>query len=468
MKNATRFQNGTICASISWNAWRTMPMALMISLGILSGCATNTTKTEGLAAEKMLNEESGARKDLMPKQMAFTAMFDLLNCWPHTKKEIRKNSGVPNQIAAELSCPVATNYDVTGLYTRLHISSDWPKLLKPDGTPDPEVNVPARERRGVLQRALFGKTSTRILTLKATVAEHGFATVVPLLSVGHVSNREVGEQFDVMATDSGLEGPFFKIGAATKLSVAVEARTSTQYSSNSVKAVLGIAKRAVEYAAPQSSLLTSLTKEKASVGATAMDDAISKLTGDQEKEEVRAEADISRWDASYSMRVSGRLPGEKPDDSLLEGQWWVSLAIPRVSIFSSVEACKLKSSKVVCTEETVQEARKRVFSNNLFLPAVLGLQVAENVRLYDYLARQTWFGDAMGQLGADGSAAEKVASRFCANIVDSVYGLGLNHEDALATLYAVIKTRLDKKQVLSVRNNCTGYVEHLGKLGLNI
>lgn len=479
MRHTTRIQNEIIHFSIGRNFLRTGQVACILTFGVLSGCANNAPKMENLAAQQLTKNEGAGSKDdqvpkndkkrnQIPKQMAFTSMFDLLNCWPGNESKTPTDSAATN--SETQSCGLATSQDVAGLYTRLQITSDWPRLRKSDGSIDDSVVPSVRTRRGVLQRALAGKTSTRILTLKANIADHGFATVVPLLSVGHVSNWQVGEQFDVLATDSSIEGPFFKIGTGTKLSVAVEARATTQYSSNMVKTVLGVAKRTVEYTAPQSSLLTSLTKERASVGATAMDEAIGKLTGDQEKEEVRADADISRWDASYHMRVYGRLPGENPDDLMMEGQWWVSLAIPRVSMFSSVEACKVADgpSKLDCAPKTVNEARKKAFGDNLFLPAVLGLSVADNVRLYDYLARQAWFGDAMGQLGGDDPVASKVANRFCANTIDSVYRLGLNHEDALATLYAVIKTRLDGKQVASIRKNCPGYVDQLKKLDLII
>lgn len=445
-------------------------LSVVAFAALIAGCSTTKIPpAQSLFDAKPVALAGSSVKSTRPDaagKVALTALIDLFNCWPQTK---------PQEISAskqdqKTNTPCGNTYNVledTELYTRLRISSEWHKKANPDGSENDGVRFRNNQKRDWLSRYLVGKDATRILSLKAAIAEHNYATTVPLLTVGHVSNRDVGEIFDVLATESSIEGPYFRVGPSTKLSVSVEARTAAQYSSNAVKTVLAISKRVAEYTAPQSSLLTTLTKDKASIGANAADDAISRLTSEQEKEELRAEADISRWSPDYYIRITARLPDEQPDAPPLTGAWWVTLSPPRVSIFSNVEACERTKDSITCSEKTTTKAQASAV-DNLFPSSVLDLPVGDNVRLYEYVARQPWYSDVMVRIAKGGKDQGPAVREFCVNTVDTAYKLGLNRLDALVTLYSLVTTRLDATVTSAVKANCADFKEQAANFGMKV
>lgn len=440
---------------------------------LIAGCSTtkippsqsySVTEQVPTAGQKVEPTKPGTAQLLPPENVALTAFIDLFNCWPQTKP----HEGSTSKQKPNTTC--GNTYDVledTELYTRLRISSEWHKKANLDGSKNDGIQFRNNQKRVWLSRYLVGKDTTRILSLKAAIAEHNYATTVPLLTFGHVSNRDVGENFDVLATESSIEGPYFRVGPSTKLSVSVEARTATQYSSNAVKTALAISKRVAEYTAPQSSLLTALTKDKASIGANAADDAIGRLTSEQEKEELRSEADISRWSPNYYIRINARLPDEQPDAPPLTGTWWVTLSTPRVSMFSNVEACERTKDSITCSKQTVKNAQANAVGS-LFPSSVLDLPVGENVRLYEYIARQPWYSDTMVRIAKGGKDQGQAVREFCVNTVDTAYKLGLNRFDSLVALYAIVTTRLDDTVTTAVKANCADFKKQAANFGMNV
>lgn len=442
----------------------------------MAGCAANPTPNITAPAQIQTpaeNSPAGAVQQtshLQPKPayppIVLTNFIELFNCWPQSK--VRKADTSQQQPSTILCGSGDGGLDAVELYTRLKISSEWPKKTNPDGSENSGVFSRNNQERDPLSRFFVGKDVTRILSVKVSIPEHNYTTVVPLLTIGHVSNREVGEQFDVLATESSIEGPFFRVGPTAKLSVSVEARTSTQYSSNAVKTVLAITKRLAEYTVPQSGVLTSLTKDKASINANATDDAISRLTSEQDKEEIRAGSDISRWSQDHYIQITARLPDEKADSPPLVGTWWVTLSTPRVSMFSNAEACdRTDKGVIICSEDTVKKAKAAAFGN-VFPASVLNLSVGDNVRLDEYVSRQPWYSDYIARIGKGGKGRGQAARGFCANVVDTAYKLGLNRWDALVTLYAIVNTRLDDDGAKAVDENCQTYKAQAADIGLRV
>jgi len=454
---------------------RAIRLTAVTFAALMAGCSTtktspNQVQIETKAASVSLKEESpppGTAQPSSSDKVALTEFIDLFNCWPQEKGQAWNASHKLQ--GSEIQCGDRDKpFDDTGLYTRLRISSEWHKKANANGTENDGVRFRNNQKRGWLSRYLVGKDVTRILSLKATVAEHNYATTVPLLTVGHVSNRDVGEQFNILATESSIEGPFFRVGPNSKLSVSLEAGTSTQYSSSAVKTVLALSKRFAEYTAPQSSLLTALTKDKASIGANAADDAIARLTSEQEKEELRAEADLSSWNPNYYIRITARLPDEQPDAPPLTGTWWITLSPPRVSIFSNVEACERTSQgDIQCSAQSIKNAQATALES-IFPTSVLALPVGDNIQLHEYIFRQPWYSDAMVRIAKGGKDQGPAIREFCLNTVDTVYKLGLNRLDALITLYAISTTRLDEAGSKALDANCASFKEQASNLGLKM
>lgn len=380
--------------------------------------------------------------------------------------------GMPVQVVRYLNLnadswkrTAATN-DYSDLYTRLILgSNDTEDVLQKDASGRRDYGP---EDRGWLARMLSAKTNTVTGVLTVHITDPNLtpdlALTIPLFSLSHASGLKLGNSWDTVYTASDSESPLFRIGTDTTINIEGSAKVSSDVRSQGTSLAIGALTTAIKTAAPAAKVLTTLSKAETNNTATAIDAAISSLLSRDIAELVKSDRQISTWEPGKFIEFYGCAPFihetgrststgfcadnvdlEQVRDTLV-GRWAVSIACPRISIFSSKDVCTplIPSS----TDPSAFGIKRGIFGSDGRLDRFAESSLAQEIRNDDvltfhltsqttvqaYVLAQQWFTSFAAKsapTGADFAA-------FCSEAPIALRNSGLSTFDARIVLRAMI------------------------------
>lgn len=336
-------------------------------------------------------------------------------------------------------------------------------VIEPVSDPKKDAALPYL-KRNVFFRATLGKRYLNSAILK--VAAGGYSSTVTLLTIDHQSSSKKGETFSRSVMGRGLNYPLFLVRGDTGSDVAsfsMEANASDDNDSAGASLALKAAQRLVEAVAPESTVVTTLTSEKAKNFSTAVDNAFDRIFASSisevhpfdlrfsEGKRVRVEIYIpcieGRWNLegatpeSLPKNCKALAEGER---QLLVGSWNIGFDAPRPSLFSNI---RIKGTgNASATDDQISTTRKAAVDDARTRPtAILGFKLVEGLQnlgtVASILRQQSWWTETLTQ--AQTALAAKPASTppeivtFCQRIRGAVVAIGLSNLDAQLVSYAV-------------------------------
>lgn len=415
-------------------------LAILICALAIAGCATDSR-----LQDKHIDNGQAAGVESAPA--AQTSSNPAKN-GPKGETDQNQNSNYINVTPfSTIRVPKGTSSSgaMAGTYTRLVITNVDGSSLSGSGA----TIVAYRYRdRGMWARFFSPKTTSVNFSVK--VADGSFVATVPLLTVDHVSNSSDGEGFQRIVTHQVETYPLFLVkadGSNAKFSSQFLLKGASQYQ-GPISGAISATQNAIKLVAPKSGILTTLTEKTVSDSATALDNVIAKLLTTSIDEEHFVDEDIGIVHASTGIRVTLQIPtaedeGNWDGHSGTVGQWTLTFAAPRPSIFSDIEVCDPKGSEAskvqasrsgINCDDTLVGAAKRAQGNADMSPAeVLGFQLVSGTQslgtVSSFLKAQSWYATSQKALLAAKPKSDDVVS-FCAQVKQAMIAAGLNSVDA--------------------------------------
>jgi hypothetical protein len=388
----------------------------------------DTPNLKSLAGDKTLPKKKEDRSS--NRYIDVTPYLSFVSNWKKPKNEsdsekAKRNNPMPRTV-------------LQGAYMRLFAVGDMKhdnaEAGRTEGQARPHPFAYEGRKRNLLERLVHGESKSAVLVANVSIrnpnTQINHQTTMPLLTITHDSNSEVGEAFLTDVTDSLIDTPYFKVGPNSTISTQFEIKTSKTITSKVVRLVLESINTLASVASPTSSLVTELNKDSVNNRAGRVDDVIGRLFSETISETIRGEGTIHDWKpGSYFQVHLDNIMREMFDSKQVNrfGTWTVELARPRPSMFSNVEYYCLENSE--CGDSVRQAAFE-----NLSASSVLDFQVATNVSLGDYLLGEDWFVE--GVTNFTSKPGHRLA--FCKKIVNALEKLGFNRDDSLAGLWASV------------------------------
>lgn len=419
---------------------------ILLAVLFLSACATGPRDPMLLGESRQRLEE--AAKKLEPDEVPVRRQ---------DSNTLPQNGSIPIAITRLGSAddswgePTEIGSSFNGMYTKLVVHSR--NLRKAPGTAGTgatgtgnEVEFLEYKTRNALARALWGYDYSVTLTAKLHVKDTLDLTA-PLVIVGHQSNSD-GETWlrEINFQRSDFPLFLFRSDGTSVPSLTLEVKGSSSVASRgaaaAVSAITGIAK--VSGADP--AVITKLTEASTRTATQQVDNAISKLFSSSVTERFVSDRDLKRWTETGTAGPSGlmvtlNLPRDEREwNSNLGqvGQWILTFANPRPSIFYEWSVCANDDPKKRCSKEA-DGARKMVAEHATGADILhFKLVPAANTlgQVDAYLRQQKWFTDASVALARTGDLTS-AKNNFCQNVVDAMTALGLNEFDGQLVLWAV-------------------------------
>lgn len=200
-----------------------------------------------------------------------------------------------------------------------------------------------------------------------------------------------------------------------------------------------IARDAAKAFLPGTNLVTALSRDNVNRRAQFIEQTISKLFSDSVTEVAKLSHNASEWKPGKGIVVSLKLDSTTsangtPDQLASAGKWTVTLSNPRPSIFSDIEICK--ADTLPRCRPTPELAISAAYAS--ISPAqVLNYVLDNNVTIAKHIQSQAWHKDAVIGL-ASGYASDKFQT-YCSNVVNEMYSQLLNHTDAVAVVWSLVR-----------------------------
>src|SRR6266481_2565547 len=352
--------------------------------------------------------------------------------------------------------------DFDGAYTRLVV------LQEPT---DPGNAIPSDlpyHDRTVLERYVLGKEF--LMNLTVLVSAGDFKATVPLLTLEHISNGDVGEQWSRAPYSSYEAYPFFAVTAETATPIIETIlRGSVAYTSHVAADALQIAIGAVKTVAPQATAVTALTKAGVKAKADAIDVTIGKLFGKGIVEDHKGARDLVNWSWRSGYKVTMYIPSTEDSFDTTDpaygkhilGAWTITFDDPRPSLFSEWRVCHPMSTDgvrpvMVGAKENsgatamsdghlkcagTMETAKNMAYADVRPSTVLDFPLAggdkQIGRIGQFLSQQSWYTASIAKLG-DKQLSARAAGDFCRQIANTIRTVGLNEVDAGIVVWAVM------------------------------
>jgi hypothetical protein len=358
------------------------------------------------------------------------------------------------------SSKVLQNY--SGLYTRLELTSVEQAVGVAPGTEGTPKRDYSAESRPWYSRLFYSKTNTVTVTTNVSVHDPALKIAIPLFSISHASGLRLGNTWNTDYTASSDDSPLFLIGPNTRLAIHLSAKVSSELKSQGTSLALQALSAAIKVASPTSSLLTTLSSHDVNNKATAIDTAISSLTSSQISEDIDLGRLADSWAPHSSIELSGCAPFVRTDGSTSPssycargtdidggsdtevGQWALSLACPRPSVFDSRDICSsigavaLDKKRATALDVSTPNQRKQIWE--VLAPAisdaqVLGFKLSSQVTIEDFIQSQSWF----TAFTSKGTKTPNDYSKFCSGGIVSMENSGLNHFDAALVIRAAVE-----------------------------
>ena len=314
------------------------------------------------------------------------------------------------------------------------------------------------EARDPLSRALWGKEFNFVLTAKLRIPGT-LEFTVPLAVIGHQSNSD-GETWLREMSIERRDFPLFlvkKDGRTSNPSISAEVKGSNTYTSRGAAAGISALARVTQLAGAAPSVITQLTKDSTKAAAAQFDLALSNLLASSVTERTNSDRPLANWPAESRQSPNGleitlKVPknGKWDDQDLqLVGQWIISFAEPRPSIFSDWSVCSDKkniaSSDAMRCSTTISDAQKKI-SAEVRPSEILNFDLVNGASqklgtIRAFLAQQEWFTTAVVAFaGAKAEADDNESNFFCRRVINDIAALDLSDFDARLVLWAVYKS----------------------------
>jgi hypothetical protein len=327
----------------------------LLSLGACTGGSGTLVQPDPSSAET-----SPPQNETNTQQLQYIDVTPYLNFesyWPVTKNE--SDSEKANRTVLQ------------GAYMRLFAVGGMGHD-KTEGQARPNPFAYEGRKRNLLERLIHGESKSAVLVANVSIrnpnSQINHQTTMPLLTITHDSNSEVGEVFLTDVTDSLIDTPYFKVGPNSTISTQFEIKTSKTITSKVVRLVLESINTLASVASPTSSLVTELNKDSVNNRAGRVDDVIGRLFSETVSETIRSERTINDWKpGSFFQVYLDNIMREMFDSKQVNrlGTWRVQLARPRPSMFSDVEYYCLEDSK--CGDNVRQAAFENLSASPLNL-----------------------------------------------------------------------------------------------------
>ena len=345
----------------------------------------------------------------------------------------------------------AQNY--SDLYTRMELSSPNSAGTAATGSALRDYNS---ENRDWFARLWSSETDTVTAVANITVRDPGLTVAIPLFSVSHASGRDLGNSWVTNFTASSVESPLFRIGPNTGLTIHVAAKISSDLKSQGASLAVGAVTKAVQIAAPTSTLLTTLSQTEVNNAASAIDTAISSLLSEDIGEDIEVGRLMNSWTGSAAISLSGCAPFVRSTDPVATGNcaanpdtdggtdmpvgtWQLQLACPRISAFDPRDVCDVDSKTGALTLEDIStptklQALQASAANTVSDAQVLGFNLSSQVNILTFVQSQSWFTTFMG---VTGTKQAKNYDDFCNGALVGMEMNGLNKFDAALVIRAI-------------------------------
>ena len=342
------------------------------------------------------------------------------------------------------------------MYTRVVVDAD----LDAENTSPQNYD---NERRTALARLLSNQGISYTVSLDVELGSPDLKTPVSLFSVGHTSDHGKGESFTTDLNSSNISTPLFRIGPSTEVTFHAHVDTSKSNQFDATPLILKAVQTAVSLAAPPAGILTTLSKVDLSKRAQAIDSALSGLSSREIVEDNAIGREIWSWNGNSEIVVSAFAPSwssktdiynaHQPTDVPIK-QWRVTLECPRASVFNPTDLCSHSQSGQTFKPDSLKEIQQKVALSTP--PAlILETEMAASVSLKDHVASLKFYTDFLQFDDSEKTPVKAVkvqqptattASKatlqgatlsFCSDLLNDLYGQGLNHFDASLGVRAV-------------------------------
>jgi hypothetical protein len=380
------------------------------------------------------------------------------------------------------SAHAAQNY--SDLYTRIELSSD--SNTSGNAAAGVALRDYSSENRDWFSRLLSSKTDTVTAVANITVRDPGLTVAIPIFSVSHASGRDLGNSWVTNFTASSVESPLFRLGPNTGLTIHLSAKVSSDLKSQGASLAVGAVTRAVQIAAPTSTLLTTLSKTEVSNSAAAIDTAISSLLSEDIGEDIEVGRLMNSWTGNAAIALYGCAPFVRSTDpvsggncaanpdidggkDLPVGAWQLRLTCPRLSAFNPRDICIVDAASGALTLEDISTSAKLLALQTSTAATVSDAQVlafnlSSQVNIQTFVQSQAWFTTFTGI-----SCARKAVDfdNFCGGALVGLEMSGLNKFDAALVVRAIANqmpqlTTLKAAFATSDGANCKGLLSGAG------
>jgi hypothetical protein len=317
-------------------------------------------------------------------------------------------------------------------------------------SPPLDARIYRDDHRSWLSRWLIGRTFSRILTVKLSVARPNISATGTLAASVVQSSRSTGETWDSQINGRRFLTPFLRVDPDTIVTVDVNLSAATAVQSNITGAVLDVVTRAARLVQPSSQLVTPLNSERLRQTSEFIDQSVSALFAQNVAESSSNQFGPEEWanktlvDIAAAFPMNRRLLRETNYRQI--GRWQVMATSARVSMFSDVLLHAVPPDPddppavppaAPCDSLSSSDRQACLAFAGLTPARVLGFSVGENLTLGQaFLAEGAISAEMPRLLGTDANAQRAAARRLCSLVAAKAESLGLNRYDAAASVWA--------------------------------
>lgn len=323
------------------------------------------------------------------------------------------------------------------------------------------------------------ESTSDIIVVRINTSDPSMSYTVPLVSLAYDGKLNVGEGWVTTISQADTAAPFFRITPTSTITFQAEIKSTKKADSRTAANVLGLVQQALQIAAPQAKLLTTISKPQIESFAKATDTVVSAISSDSVTESVQIAKPLDEWYPRASILLNISLPervrlmrvsADGTETDLSEAirdrtlVFELVLTCPRLSMFDSVDVCEAtpgqdsltKARGSVGSRGEVFGAAMGGLTRRVSASQVLNFDVAGGKTVRQHITDQKWYStfvqdisvsDTQSDLeGAANAIAKRTGARtferkrdqFCITVANELYDIGLSHFDAGVGLWAVI------------------------------
>ncbi len=313
------------------------------------------------------------------------------------------------------------------------------------------------EKRGTVARLLSGRTRSTVVALKLHVTEPSLDFSIPLMAINYEDKIGNGLSYVTTVSDSNADQPYFRLTATTMTALTLSASSTRNADTPMAARTLGAVQAALSVVAPQSTLITTFSKEASSRMSSAIDSTIASLFSEAKSETLTISKPLESWDRDSRMIVRVDLPNDvrlrKKDrlrhqhtdgtrqasdpDVVDHAQLYfeVTLACPRPSIFYATDVCPRGAAKTEAPADLLAQLKA-----NVTAPAVLSFDLSPGKTLRQHISSRDFFLNFLRDLpqGKWTKETRNRLSAFCDAISTELRTVGFSTLDSKIGTWAII------------------------------